>query len=174
MGPDAVVSQLEPHMLKNQPSQIAAATATQAGGYAATRLANGSPAAGECGHGRMRVIPGTRPDVRGFAAEVVLIRNWLQIIRWCALVTAHGTFAEHYPSCEELLGQLEAVETAITTRIATGADLLDALAGWEASLLHLGTGIPPTDCLVCERAKAVPDDLPAEYAWAIRVVDEAA
>lgn len=114
-----------------------------------------------------------RADVRSFAAEVVLIRNWVETIRHCAMVTAHGTLGGQLPGVDELLERLEAIETAILTTVHEGAALLDQLADWEASLLHVATEVPPTHCLVCERAKAIPVDMPADYAWAMRVVAEA-
>lgn len=119
-------------------------------------------------------IGSDRADVRSFAAEVVLIRNWVQTIRHCAMVTAHGTLGGQLPDVGELLERLEAIETAILTGVNEGAALLERLADWEASLLHVALEVPPTHCLVCERAKAIPADMPADYAWALRVVDNAA
>lgn len=113
-------------------------------------------------------------DFWEFAAEVVLIRHWVEIIRQCAMVTAHGTLEGKFPECEELLELLEAIETAILTRMHEGAALLDRMAEWEASLLHVAPQVPPTDCLICQRAKAIPDAMPAAYAWAMRVIVEAA
>lgn len=112
-------------------------------------------------------------SVRTFAAEVVLIRNWVEIIRQCASVTAHGTLGGQLPNCEELLGLLEVIEDAIRSDIPDGAALLDRLADWETGLLHVSPQVPPSDCLICQRAKAVPEAMPAEYAWALRVIDEA-
>lgn len=66
-----------------------------------------------------------RGAVRSFAAEVVLIRNWVEIIRQCAMVTAHGTLGGNLPGSEELLELLEATETAILTSVHEGAALLD-------------------------------------------------
>lgn len=120
-----------------------------------------------------RVGP-VRADVRSFAAEVVLIRNWVQTIRLCAMVTAHGTMGDQLPECEELLERLEAIETAILTEVSEGPALLQRLAHWEASLLHVAREVPPTHCLVCERAKEIPADMPAHFAWALRVVGDAA
>jgi len=114
-----------------------------------------------------------RGAVRSFAAEVVLIRNWVEIIRQCAMVTAHGTLGGKLPGCEELLELLEATETAILTGVHEGAVLLDRMAAWEASLLHVAPHVPPTHCLICQRAKSIPDAMPAEYAWAMRVIAEA-
>ncbi len=134
--------------MKNQPSQLVPASVTNTGT--------------------------DRAGVRTFAAEVVLIRNWVETIRRCATVTAHGTLGGQLPECEELLELLEANEAAILSDIPDGAALLDRLAGWEASLLHAAGHVPPSDCLICQRAKAIPDSMPAEYAWAMRVIDEAA
>ncbi len=111
--------------------------------------------------------------VRSFAAEVVLIRNWVELIRQCAMATAHGTLGGNLPECEELLELLEATETAILTGVHEGAALLDRMAAWEASLLHIAPHVPPTHCLMCQRAKSIPDALPTEYAWAMRVIAEA-
>ncbi|GAB2755008.1 hypothetical protein [Nocardioides pakistanensis] len=161
-------------MSKNQPSQAASAVATNRSVEpAADRHARSSSAARNSKKSRLRVISGSPQDPRQFAAEVLLIRNWLDIIRRCAMATAHGTLGGQLPDVEELLAVLEAAEEAIAARILGGASLLDHLAGWEASLLHHAPGIQPDDCLVCERGREIPDDLPADYAWALRVIDEA-
>lgn len=161
-------------MKKNQPSQTAPAAATTRNGVAGASSHGPSSGVAKSQKSRLRVIPGSPQDPRQFAAEVLLIRNWLDIIRRCATATAHGTLGGKLPDCEELLAVLEAAEEAIAARLPTGASLLDSLVGWEASLLHHAPGIHPDDCLVCERGREIPDDLPADYAWALRVIDEAA
>ncbi|WP_121254822.1 hypothetical protein [Nocardioides ferulae] len=133
--------------MKNQPSPLASTSVTNTGRGGA--------------------------GVRTFAAEVVLIRNWVELIRQCASVTAHGPLGGQLPNCEELLGLLDVVEDAIRCDIRDGAALLDRLADWETSLLHVAPQVPPSDCLICQRAKAIPEAMPAEYAWALRVIDEA-
>lgn len=143
-------------MLNNQPSKVAAAAPTNVGRDGATS-SSPKPA-----------------HHRRFAAEVVLIRNWLQIIRQCAMVVGHGTMGGKLPSHQELLELLEAAEEAIASRVESGAALLNQLAGWEASLLHREPGTDPDHCLICRRAKGIPDDLPPDYAWAVLVLEEAA
>lgn len=143
-------------MLNNQPSQAAAAAMTNAGRDNAT----GS-----------RPTP---PHYLRFTAEVVLIRNWLRIIRQCSMVAGHGTICGRLPSHEELLLLLEAAEEAIASRVESGAALLDRLTGWEASLLHWEPDTDPDDCLIRRRAKGIPVDLPSDYAWALLVLEEAA
>lgn len=148
-------------MLKNQPSHVASASGTNRSGTESAKRS-------------LHVVRGADPAMRTFAAEILLIRNWLDIIRRCARATAHGTAGGQLPMAEELLEILDAAEEAIATRIPGGEALLDALAGWEASLLHFEPDIDPRHCITCNRAAEVPEDLPAEYAWGLRVINDAA
>lgn len=145
-------------MMKNQPSRAVSTAATNPGATAGRQL---------------NPITHVRPPeagYRGFAAEVILIRTWLELIRMCAMTTAHGTMGGQLPQAEELLELLESAEAAIVLKIDGGQALLDSLSGWETSLLHWEMNIAPSDCMVCKRAQAIPEDLPPEYAWALRVV----
>lgn len=160
-------------MSKNQPSQIATVTGTYQGARAARPLAETIVSANPARRS-LRMAAGTDAALQSFAAEVRLIGNWLDVIRRCARLTAHGLAAEDPTTAEELLDVLVAAESAIATRIAGGAELVDALAGWEASLLHIDLGVRPRDCLTCNRAEEIPEDLPAEYAWGLRVIEHAA
>ncbi len=156
---------------KYQPSRAAStATTNRSSDPAADNLDRPGVAASN----PLRVIPGARQDPRQFAGEVLLIRNWLDVIRRCATIAAHGTAGGPLDEYGELLALLEATEEAVVTRVPAGAALLDQMTGWEASLLHHAPGIASTSCLICERAREIPDDLPADYAWALRVINEAA
>ena len=109
---------------------------------------------------------------RRFAGEVRLISRWLTLSRHAALVAAHGTLGGQLPDEEELLHLLHAVEEAIRDRVVNGPSILDELAEWESSLLHYAPSVAPVHCLVCRRAEDLPKALPADYAWALQVVDE--
>ncbi len=85
----------------------------------------------------------------------------------------HGTLGGQLPDWDELLDLLEATEAAIVSDVPYGAALLDRLAGWEASLLHIGDEVSPSDCLVCRRAQAIPDEMPPEYAGVMQVLARA-
>ena len=107
-----------------------------------------------------------------FADAVGLLNRWLRLTRQATTVAAHGTLGGQLAEEEELRDVLQALEETIRERVADGQGVLDDLAAWEASLLHYAPTVAPVHCLVCRRAEDLPSALPADYAWALQVVDE--
>lgn len=69
---------------------------------------------------------------------------------------------------------LIALEDTIVQRVPDGEAILETLTSWQTNLIHIEPEVKPQDCLICWRARRVPQGLPARYTRALRVIHDAA
>lgn len=79
--------------------------------------------------------------------ESRLLRLWIQLTYRAASAAAHGSREE----ASLRRSQLQ-VEETLLERFPGCRPLLDELIVWESSLLHDGSGVPVSACLLCRRA----------------------
>lgn len=84
---------------------------------------------------------------------------------WVELAQRAASAAAHANSDESALRRLQLqVEDALADRLPEHPQLLDELAAWEASLIHVAQA-PPEACLACRKARlGLPADLPLPVA----------
>lgn len=85
--------------------------------------------------------------------ESRLLRLWIQLTYRAASAAAHGSEEEASLRASQLQ-----VEEALLERFPTCEPLVRELWVWESALLHDGSGVPVSACLLCRRASL---ELPA-------------
>ena len=92
-----------------------------------------------------RVAASSTPPSR--REESRLLRLWIQLTYRAASAAAHGSEEE-----ASLRASQMHVEEALLERFPTCEPLLTELVIWESTLLHDGSGVPISACLLCRRA----------------------
>lgn len=85
--------------------------------------------------------------------ESRLLRLWIQLTYRAASAAAHGSREEASLRTSQLQ-----VEETLLERFPSCKPLITELVIWESGLLHDGSGVPVSACLLCRRATL---DLPA-------------
>lgn len=102
----------------------------------------------------VRVAASPTPPSR--REESRLLRLWIQLTYRAASAAAHGSREETALRTSQLQ-----VEETLLERFPSCRPLLDELIVWESRLLHDGSGVPVSACLLCRRASLeLPDGVP--------------